>query len=172
MIDLHAPLADRDRRALETDLKHIGIEKPECFLPFYGGELLCGGVSELRLVLDACSYVHRKMVSHGYVSKRGDEFLLYASSALGSLPTVVSANGYATRCWTGRYYSVPRWEDLAILHLPAEKVHTFPRAFKKLNHMGQIDPAWFERSCGLRQSRRPVSPLWMAKRSLDKVLKR
>lgn len=172
MIDLHSTMNDADRKKMNADLEFLAIEIPPQLIPFYGGELLCGGKESLQSFLAGCSSVQKRMISCGHVSERGDEFLYYACLAENSAPEITSANAYAARCWTGRYYSVPRWEDLAVLHLPAEKVYSFPRAYKRLVKFGSVDPAWFERSCGLRLSRRPVSPFWLLKRSLDKVLQR
>lgn len=172
MIDLHSALNDVDRIKMDADLEYLNIERPSELIPFYGGELLCGGKASLKSLLTCCSGVQEKMISRGYASERGDEFLYYACLAENSAPHITPANAYAARCWTGRYYSVPRWEDLAVLHLPAEKAYSFPRAYKRLVKLGCVDLTWFERSCGLRPSRRPISPLWALKRSLDKVLKR
>ena len=172
MIDLHAPLSNEDRKKMELDLRCIGVEMTTTVIPFYGGELLCGGTLALRSLLDSCAYVHKEMISRGYVSERGDEFLYYACLAIKSMPVISPANAYAARCWTGRYYSVPRWEDLTVLHLPAEKVYSFPRAYRRLEKLGGLDSVWFERSCGLRLSRRPIAPRWAVKRLLDRVLKR
>lgn len=172
MIDLHSTMHDSDRMKMNADLECLAIEAPSELIPFYGGELLCGGKTSLQSFLAACSNIQKRMISLGHVSERGDEFLYYACLAENSVPEITSANAYAARCWTGRYYSVPRWEDLAVLHLPAEKVYSFPRAYKQLVKSGSVDSTWFEQSCGLRLSRRPISPLWLLKRSFDKALKR
>lgn len=168
MIDLHASMADENRQIMDGDLDALGIKASSEATPFYGGELICGRTKALQSLLDGCLQIHEAMVSSGYSSKRGDEFLIYACASTGHLPSVVPANPYIARCWTGRYYSVPRWEGLSVLHLPAEKVYSFPWAYKRLAKVGKIDPVLFERKSGLRHSRRPLSLPWMTKRLMDK----
>ena len=168
MIDLHASLADENRQKMDSDLSELGLKVSRETTPFYGGELICGRLRALQSLLDGCLRVHEMMVSNGYVSDRGDEFLIYACASMGCLPSVIPANPYVARCWTGRYYSVPRWEGLAVLHLPSEKVYSFPWAYKRLAKVGEIDPAAFEKTAGLRHSRHPFSLPWMAKRLVDK----
>lgn len=172
MYDLHARLSDSDFLRMREDFSALNIKKVSSQETFFGGEILCGKSDSLGRLLDGCAAIQQRMIERKYVSNRGDEFLLYSAGVAGLLPSVWSANPYIARCWTGRYYSVPRWEECAILHLPAEKVYSFPRAFKKLACSGSIEASWFEKSCGLRASRRPVSPRWAVKRVYDKVKQR
>lgn len=170
---LHPNCCDSDLLKMQEELEALSgncYGSGDCF---FGGEIICGCADDIKSLLIACETVMNQMIKKGVVSERGDEFLLFASAAERLLPPVVSANPYIQRLWTGRYWSVTsRWSDLKILHLPAEKVFSFPRAFKVLLRNRSINGCWFERSCGLRVGRRPFSPLWICKRSLDKLLNR
>lgn len=170
---LHPRAGDRDLVKMQGELASFAEGRAGNGDCFFGGEMVCGTAGALEEYLAACKAVQAQMIEKSAVSERGDEFLVFAAAAEGLLPSVVSANPYIHRLWTGRYWSVvSRWDDLAILHLPAEKVFSFPRAYRRLSRRRSIDGRWFERSCGLRGGVRPFSPLWMAKRSLDKLLKR
>ena len=172
LYDLHARLSDSDFLKMRKDFSALNIKEGSSQQVFFGGEILCGKNASLKRLLDACAVIQQCMIERKHVSDRGDEFLLYSAGVAGLLPPVSSANPYIARCWTGRYYSVPHWENYAILHLPAEKVYSFPRAFEKLARSGSIESSWFEKSCGLRVSRRPISPRWAVKRICDKVKQR
>lgn len=98
-------------------------------------------------------------------SERGDGFLYLCARMLE--PSLIRpANAYVARMRTGCYWSIRRHEGLSVLHLPAEKTNAFPRALASLQK-GQrlVLGAWY----GLKPSRRPSDPAWVARRTLQKA---
>lgn len=168
LYDLHASLSEPDRALMRQEYAEL-TGGDATHARFFGGELVLGDSAGLGFLLNGCRDVMERMERTGIFSKRGDEFLYFAADALGLLPAVTDANPYIARCWTGRYYSAPRWEDRAILHLPSEKVYAFPKAFRALAKTGGIDGGRFLRWCGLRSSKRRLDPAWICARLLERA---
>lgn len=137
-------------------------------LTCWGGEFVCGDAGSLGLLLDGCKDTYARMRKQGVSSKRGDEFLLYASANRAGFPAF-SANAYVRRVWTGRYFTPCRHESYAVLHFPAEKNYAFPKAWKRLERGELVDTETFVGWCGLRPSKRPLDLAWAMVRVAQKA---
>jgi hypothetical protein len=87
-----------------------------------GGELLAGNRETLSAYMEKCLAIYTQIRERDFsVSKKiGDEAIL--SIAAYSEKHITNGNAYLNRCTTRRPYIVnTAWEDIPILHLPAEK---------------------------------------------------
>lgn len=167
MIDLHADWESENRQSMIGDasvLFDLPFDKAIC----WGGEIIAGESSDLAVFSRNLTNTYRKTLEKGVFSRKGDEFLVFASQV--EEPAIYPANAYAQRIWTGRHFTPCRHEELALLHLPGEKDHAFEKAYKALEGGGALPCGrTFLKWCGLTPSRRPFSLSWFFERGLSKA---
>lgn len=137
----------KDRRLfLEECKKYFNCN---CDLNYYGGEFICGNRNNLKIYLDECNNVWKKMVDFNIYSVRGDEFIW--SFAANSVKNISFANPFIERVAISfnLYYASTEYayDDCKILHLIGEKetgliyVYNYllrHNSFPKLNKLRKI----------------------------------
>ncbi len=101
-----------------SDLFNINLK-----LTNYGGEFIAFNKRIGLKWIEQCERVYNKMVDRGFKTTIGDEFII-CSVAADNEGIIKNANPYINRYWTQDYYLVSTnyfYEDICILHLPAEK---------------------------------------------------
>ena len=111
----------------------VEMGAPEDSLRWVGGELLAGGVGDLRALVATCEELELEVTELGH-QLATEEQLLSLAAALGRT-RFEDLTAVARRIWTGPRHDAPPVADpgsLGLLHLPSEKGLAFRRAARAI----------------------------------------
>jgi len=107
----------------------------------WGGEFFAANKENALIILDAMRRIYQRMITEGFVTKRGDEFIL-SLAADECKQLVKNAGAYVMRIWTTVKYRLVsnayRHEDMVVLHMPIEKSLGLRKIYRKYVSKGKI----------------------------------
>lgn len=108
------------------------LQTDEC-LTHFGGEFFAASSESAKEFITECENVFNEMKVDGFITKSGDEFIT-SIAAYRLKQKVKNAGAYIRRYWTGSYRMICddfKYNNIAILHMPAEKEQGFITLYNK-----------------------------------------
>ena len=128
LYDMHHSLSNQ--QSINMNNEYYQLYDKHVILPNYGGEFICGNRKYLKMFLDECHIIYRRMIEKNIRTNHGDEFII-CSVSIRMREIIKNANAYVFRYWTDKFYLVSTnyyYNPVSLLHLPDEK----KRGFKKM----------------------------------------
>lgn len=138
MLDISHGLSDNNYQAMLYDYELlVGKRK---LITHFGGEFFASNRDNALLFLTKENAVFDAMVEKNIRTSAGDEFILSCvADELGGY--IKNASAYVARLWTGIYRIITtayKYEDMVILHCPAEKNNGIIKLFDNYIGKGKV----------------------------------
>lgn len=112
----------------------------DTYITQYGGEFFCASRENAKIFVAHCKDVYNAMMDRHFRTNKGDEFIT-SIAASRMKEKIKNAGAYIYRFWTGGFYLVStcyRFNEISILHLPAEKQAGILKLFTYFRKTGQF----------------------------------
>lgn len=134
LYDINHGLNTKDYQIICNEFDQYFESKKPKFITHYGGEFFLSNKENALRFLVYANQVYHSMISRGFQTTKGDEFIL-SISAHFMRDSVKNAGAYIYRFWSGVGFHLVstcyRYNAVTVLHLPAEKERGIIRLFEK-----------------------------------------
>lgn len=124
----------------DSMLDEMKVFDNQCLKTHWGGEFYASNKQLAEKFSDECLKIYEEMIAKEFMTVQGDEFITSVAAAR-LREYVKNAGAYIFRYWTGSFRLICnnyKTNDIAILHLPAEKEQGILRLYSRYISRGIV----------------------------------